>query len=331
MLASLVDEEESRASEFLAEAGIAAEQIWNALGTSELPKSPFEESPGDPLPHGPDLRASLVEAAVRAKSFDRTRGVGTEHLLAGLLETSERVLVGLARAEIELGPLIERLTAPPLDEASPLPLPLDVPPLDLGDPSQSIDLARMLDASGNRAQEGLRVVEDYVRFVLNDPGLTRRLKDVRHRLAEALRGLDPDLLIGSRDTTGDVGTHIMNASERTRENPRAVLSANFKRTAEALRSLEEYAKLIDGWLAGRFEVLRYDVYTLEKLTLTAAAGVEDARRRPADGARGWSANDGRSDLARRRSTCRRGRRDPASREECSPIASGSAERVKSVF
>jgi thiamine-phosphate pyrophosphorylase len=48
-----------------------------------------------------------------------------------------------------------------------------------------------------------------------------------------------------------------------------VLVANFKRTAEALRSLEEYGKLVDVWIAGRFEVLRYDVYTLEKLVLTA--------------------------------------------------------------
>src|SRR5207244_12522471 len=64
-------------------------------------------------------------------------------------------------------------------------------------------------------------------------------------------------------------THIMTVTERSRENPRAVLSANFKRTAEALRTLEEYGKLLDPWLAGRFEVLRYDVYTLEKLTLTA--------------------------------------------------------------
>jgi thiamine-phosphate pyrophosphorylase len=47
------------------------------------------------------------------------------------------------------------------------------------------------------------------------------------------------------------------------------LTANFKRTGEALRTLEEYGKLVDVWLAGRFEVLRYDVYTLEKLTLTA--------------------------------------------------------------
>src|SRR5205814_2182745 len=47
--------------------------------------------------------------------------------------------------------------------------------------------------------------------------------------------------------------------------------ANFARTAEALRSLEEYGKLVNIWLSGQFEVLRYDVYTLEKLTLTALA------------------------------------------------------------
>jgi thiamine-phosphate pyrophosphorylase len=61
----------------------------------------------------------------------------------------------------------------------------------------------------------------------------------------------------------------MTPSEQLRENPRAVLAANFKRIAEALRSLEEYTKLVDIWLAGRFEVLRYDIYTLEKLTMTA--------------------------------------------------------------
>jgi thiamine-phosphate pyrophosphorylase len=90
-------------------------------------------------------------------------------------------------------------------------------------------------------------------------------------MTEALRGFDQELLLASRDVRGDVGTHIMTASEMSRENPRAVLTANFKRTAEALRTLEEYGKLFDAWVGGRFEVLRYDVYTLEKLVLTAAA------------------------------------------------------------
>ena len=106
----------------------------------------------------------------------------------------------------------------------------------------------------------------------------------------------------------------MTPSEQIRENPRAVLAANFKRIAEALRSLEEYSKLVDIWLAGRFEVLRYDVYTLEKLTMTAVAahrGLGDARLMvlvgglPTIGDLTWIG---------RRSARRRCRRDSVSRE-----------------
>ena len=206
---------------------------------------------------------------MHARALARSRSVGTEHLLAGLLASpgpaDRSAGRGWARAR--------RPGRPPdrtggrgsrADAAAP-----EIPPLELADPGEAVDLGRILDASANRASEGLRVVEDYVRFVLDDPALCRRIKEVRHRLAAAIRGLDPEALIGARDTRGDVGTHIMTATEGARENPRAVLTANFKRTAEALRTLEEYSKLIDVWLAGRFEVLRYDVYTLEKLTLTA--------------------------------------------------------------
>ena len=45
---------------------------------------------------------------------------------------------------------------------------------------------RVLDASLNRATEGLRVVEDYVRFVLDDRHLTEQLKRLRHDLAAGL-------------------------------------------------------------------------------------------------------------------------------------------------
>ena len=211
----------------------------------------------------------MLDAGMQARALDRGGLVGTEHLLAGLIAESSPAAQHLSTSGITLEPLRQHLSQDLQALSEPI-APLDeIPPLDLSDPIRSVDIGRILDASANRAREGLRVVEDYVRFVLDDPGLTRRLKEARHRLAEALRGFDTDLLIGSRDTREDVGTHIMTHSEQVRENPRAVLSANFKRTAEALRSLEEYGKLVDVWLAGRFEILRYDVYTLEKLTLTA--------------------------------------------------------------
>jgi thiamine-phosphate pyrophosphorylase len=271
LLAALADEEESRASKLLSEFGFDPVRLCRALGVSEV--SQTEEVPDatvPPLPQSFAVRSVLNDASVRAHALDLSRLIGTEHLLAGLLAVPGPVSALLADAGLEVSRLIERATQT-TTEAPPIAMAADIPPLELSAPGEGVDLGRILDASANRAGEGLRVVEDYARFVLDDPGLTRRIKEVRHRLASAVRALDPELLVGSRDTRGDVGTHIMTASERVRENPRAVLTANFKRSAEALRSLEEYSKLTDVWLASRFEVLRYDVYVLEKMTLTAVA------------------------------------------------------------
>lgn len=279
LLAALVDEPESRAAELLAQHGLEPVTVWSALGltapsastvSTEVPPPEPPTAATEPLPHSPALRYALSDAKHQAKAFDRGRSVGTEHLLAGLVATPGPAADILTRAGVEPDRLLSTLHTESAADTSPIPLDAEIPPLELTEPGQGVDLGRILDASANRAREGLRVVEDYVRFVLNDPGLTRRLKETRHRLATAIQGLDLEPLIGARDTQGDVGTHIMTPTERVRENPRAVLVANFKRTAEALRTLEEYSKLLDVWLSGRFEVLRYDVYTLEKLTLTAA-------------------------------------------------------------
>ncbi|WP_406699481.1 thiamine phosphate synthase [Singulisphaera sp. Ch08] len=270
LLAALVDEPESRAAEILVQFGLDPAQVWSALGVVATLPEPVEPDPGDDLPHSPALRTALSDAKYQARAFDRTRLVGTEYLLAGLVSSAGPAADIVAAAGIELEGLLILLSPESVAEVLPLPLDSEIPPLELTEPGQGVDLGRILDASANRAREGLRVVEDYVRFALDDASLTRRIKDVRHRLAAAVQGLDLDTLIGARDTRGDVGTHIMTASEQARENPRAVLTANFKRAAEALRTLEEYTKLVDVWLSGRFEVLRYDVYTLEKLTLTAA-------------------------------------------------------------
>jgi thiamine-phosphate pyrophosphorylase len=282
LLASLAAESESRAAELLMEFGVERERLWAELepdlrALAEFQAGAFDreedsyEPAGALLPFSSGLRIVLSEATMHARGFDRKREVGTEHLLAALLTTAGRPAELLEAAGLEAQSLRERMTEATVADTSPLALAEGITPLDLGEPGGEADLARILDASANRAREGLRVAEDYVRFVLDDPGLTKRFKEVRHRLAEAERGLDAHVLVGARDTREDVGTHIMTPSEQIRENPRAVLAANFKRIGEALRSLEEYSKLIDIWLAGRFEVLRYDVYTLEKLTMTAVA------------------------------------------------------------
>ncbi len=274
LLAALVDESESRASTVLMEFGLDAERLLAILGVPGDAELAVDVSADSNLIHSDELRETIREAAVKARASDRSAVAGTEHLLAAILEIAPSIASVLVQAGLEIEGIRNRLAESIEVETSSIPLPADFSRLELADPTENVDLARILDASANRAQEGLRVVEDYIRFVLNDPGLTRRVKDVRSRLAAALRGLNDDDRIAARDVDGDVGTHIMTNTERFRSNTRELLTANFKRSAEALRSLEEYAKLVDEWLSGRFEILRYDVYTLEKLTLTAARSVK---------------------------------------------------------
>lgn len=285
LLTALIGETESRAAVMIAEFGISLEELRTIAEPVEPPGAEPELVTGEEedrggLPHSHSLRLTLTEATIRARSLDRSQAIGTEHLLVGLLGSNDPVAVHLSEAGLRMDLLMERIAGVNALESGPIPMSEDLPAPVLADPGEVNDLARILDASANRAREGLRVIEDYTRFVLEDPGLTRRLKDVRHRFGEAIRGFDPDWLITARDTPGDVGTHIMASDEGAREHPRAVLIANFKRTAEALRTLEEYTKVFDQWLAGRFEVLRYDVYTLEKRVMAAVVargGLEHAR------------------------------------------------------
>ena len=71
---------------------------------------------------------------------------------------------------------------------------------------------RIVDANANRAREGLRVVEDYARFVLNSDEICGQIKQLRHELVAALSSD----AIAWRDTPGDVGTQIKTDAELKR-------------------------------------------------------------------------------------------------------------------
>jgi len=124
-------------------------------------------------------------------------------------------------------------------------------------------LLRILDANANRLREGLRTLEEYVRFVENSPRLTRRLKALRHQLRSALSGIPEEGLLAARNSGGDIGKPS-NVSERARSSLRSVAAANFKRCQEAARVMEEYAKLLDSNAAERFKEIRFALYDLEK-------------------------------------------------------------------
>lgn len=132
---------------------------------------------------------------------------------------------------------------------------------------------RIVDASLNRAGEGLRVVEDYARFVLDDAGLARQAKEARHALAGLVAAVPSAARHAARDTRADVGTGLSTPAELERGDAWAVCAASLKRVEQALRSAEEYGKLIAPTLGPAAERLRYQLYTLEKSLDTARDSV----------------------------------------------------------
>ena len=129
---------------------------------------------------------------------------------------------------------------------------------------ETVRVDRILDAAANRCREGLRVVEDFARFVLDDAHLSRLLKEQRHDLAAALSLLPADRMLAARDTPGDVGTSVQTAAEQHRDHAADVVRANCKRVEESLRTLEEYSKTERPDASERFESLRYRFYTIEQ-------------------------------------------------------------------
>src|SRR4030043_2331736 len=129
----------------------------------------------------------------------------------------------------------------------------------------------MIDANLNRSSEGLRVLEDVARFLLNDAELSRRLRTLRHDLARQTESLSVGLL-SQRDSEHDVGRlrpkHKGQTTEVTSlQGLLDLVTANAKRAEESLRVIEELAKLpeMNSMLnSASFEQTRFALYTLER-------------------------------------------------------------------
>lgn len=123
---------------------------------------------------------------------------------------------------------------------------------------------RIIDANLNRIGEGLRVLEEIARLMLDDAALTQRLKDMRHELVKVDLSLEQQFL-GARNSEGDVGADLeVSGEEKAKEIPSMVV-ANARRVQEALRVMEEMAKSTDIPLeSDKFKRARFSLYTIEK-------------------------------------------------------------------
>ena len=126
-------------------------------------------------------------------------------------------------------------------------------------------MLRIIDANLNRIGEGLRLLEEITRFILNDAGLTQQLKNMRHDLLTSVWPLQQQLL-QARNSNGDVGARMeVPGEEKEKELPVLVVS-NARRVQEALRVMEEMAKTT-GLDSDKFKQARFDLYELEKTLL----------------------------------------------------------------
>ncbi len=127
-------------------------------------------------------------------------------------------------------------------------------------------MLRLVDANLDRLGEGLRVLEDVSRFLLNDAALSRRLKTLRHRLTRDLVPLEQELL-AARRVAEDVGAPGRSTAVSGHGDLTVLVAANSRRVQESIRVLEEFARLSDSPVAAspaKLQRLRFEVYELER-------------------------------------------------------------------
>ena len=123
---------------------------------------------------------------------------------------------------------------------------------------------RILDANLNRAREGLRVIEEFLRFVRQDPRGSWLLKRWRHQLRQMAEQLGPDQLLSARAADTDVGKDLASPSQAAKQDPAAITAAGLKRLQEALRVIEEYSATLAPGLSGTAGKMRFECYQFEK-------------------------------------------------------------------
>ncbi len=130
---------------------------------------------------------------------------------------------------------------------------------------------RVIDANFNRSREGLRVIEDGIRFCLDSGSpYIERIKDERHRLCMAVAehfGLGR--LREGRDVGGDEGKCF---DVRQQASIHDIIARNFMRVQESVRSIEEYSKTLSPEASGVFHGIRFSLYQLEKEVMLCLAG-----------------------------------------------------------
>ncbi len=139
---------------------------------------------------------------------------------------------------------------------------------------------RIIDANLNRIGEGLRLLEDVARLLLNDTALTQQLKTLRHELVIGDLPFNQQLL-QARNSESDVGIDIKAPGQEIQRELPIIVIANARRVQESLRVMEELAKITDAMLkldSEKFKQARFNLYTIERTLLSKLARQDKTKR-----------------------------------------------------
>jgi thiamine-phosphate pyrophosphorylase len=119
---------------------------------------------------------------------------------------------------------------------------------------------RIIDANLNRLKEGIRVVEDIIRYEFDNKNIVLILKNIRHSCI-----IEDNLkYLSFRDTKIDCLKDITLSSEITKTSIKNIILSNIKRAQESARVLEEMFKLYSHTNSEIFKDVRYRLYSVEK-------------------------------------------------------------------
>ncbi len=127
---------------------------------------------------------------------------------------------------------------------------------------------RIIDVNLNRLEESLKLIEDVARFNIADKKLLLRTRELRRRFLEVKRSLPMTSIISARRSGQDPGRNAAFDSRRTM-NSNATILANLSRAKQASRTIEEALRTADVRLSRQVKEIRFQIYDLEKDTVTA--------------------------------------------------------------
>lgn len=121
---------------------------------------------------------------------------------------------------------------------------------------------QIIDVNLNRLSEGLRIIEELLRFYLTDIQKLERIRKIKRELWSNLNKVRKEV-IWSRKSEEDLG-RATQFDKTKRIDIYDIFTANIKRSQEAARVLEEMFKPDNPKMSGFFKKLRFKLYDLEK-------------------------------------------------------------------